>query len=48
MPVTGSFVGASNAFLGIEVDVRVDEIIPGRQLFSRPISQQTPSLYETA
>jgi transglutaminase-like putative cysteine protease len=48
MPVTGSFVGASNAFLGIDVDVRVEEIIPARQLLSRPIWQQTPSLYETA
>jgi hypothetical protein len=48
MPVTGSFVGPGSAFLGIEVDVRVEEISPARQFFSRPILQQTQSIYEIA
>jgi transglutaminase-like putative cysteine protease len=48
MPVTGSFVGPDTAFLGIEVDVRVEEISPAPQFGSRPMSQQTKSIYELA
>jgi len=47
MPVTGSFVGPGSAFLKIEVDVRVEEIIPARQFAFRPILQQNQSSYAT-
>jgi hypothetical protein len=47
MPVTGSFVGRGSAFLKIEVDVRVEEIIPARQFAFRPILQQNQSSYAT-
>ncbi len=48
MPVTGSFVGPGTAFLGIEVDVRVEEISPAQQFGSRSMSQQLLSIYEIA
>lgn len=41
-PISGSFLGSGSAFLNTEVQVRVQEIVPG------PPSRQTPFMYKLA